>query len=74
MIDSFLRAPLYSSAFANGYGTLYTAVYRPVSRLAEYHWPTASWRFAFDAFEEGTRTIALGAPAPAASAAPAPHA
>jgi predicted choloylglycine hydrolase len=74
MIDSFLRPPLYSSAFANGYGTLYTAVYRPGARSAEYRWPTSAWRFDFDAFEEGTRTIALGAPAPVSPTTVAPHA
>jgi hypothetical protein len=75
MIDSFLRPPLYSSAFANGYGTLYTAVYRPVTRAAEFRWPTAEWRFGFDAFEEGKRTIALGAPSsPVAPTTVSPHA
>ena len=74
MIESFMRPPLYSSAFAKGYGTLYTAVYRPGARAAEYRWPTAAWRFAFDAFEEGTRTIALGAPVTASPTPVAPHA
>jgi len=74
MIESFLRPPLYSSAFASGYGTLYTAIYRPGPRAAEYRWPGATWHFAFDDFAEGTRKIALGAPAANAPSAVAPHA
>jgi len=62
LIDSFFQPPLYSNAFANGYGTLYTAVYSPVRRTAELRWPGATWGFSFDAFEEGSRTIALGSP------------
>ena len=69
LIESFFLPPLYSNAFANGYGTLYTAVYSPKRRTVELRWPGASWRFAFDAFEEGTRTIALGLPAAAAQPA-----
>lgn len=63
-IASFLAPPLYSSAFANGYGTLYTAVYRPLARSVEYRWPSGSWAFGFDAFDEGRRTFSLGLPAP----------
>ena len=64
-IASFLSPPLYSSAFASGYGTLYTAVYRPSERGVEYRWPDGQWRFGFEAFAEGTRTFRLGAPADA---------
>ena len=61
--DLVLRQPLYSSAFAKGYGTLYTAVYRPEQLEVEYRWPTQTWRFGFDAFEEGSRTVAFEAEA-----------
>jgi predicted choloylglycine hydrolase len=67
-IASFLRPPLYSSAFADGYGTLYTAVYRPAGRTVDLRWPGDRWQFAFDSFDEGTRTVGLGAPAVAATA------
>jgi predicted choloylglycine hydrolase len=64
-VESFLRPPLHSNAFASGYGTLYTAVYRPLDRRAEYRWPNGRWDFGFDAFEEGSRTLRLDAlPAP----------
>jgi predicted choloylglycine hydrolase len=74
MIDSFLRPPLYSSQFDKGYGTLYTAVYHPAARAAEYRWPGVTWRLSFDAFEEGSRTIALGQTPAATSPAETPHA
>jgi predicted choloylglycine hydrolase len=60
-IASFLRPPLHSNAFAHGYGTLYTAVYDPLDRRAEYRWPGARWTFGLDDFAEGTRTVALDA-------------
>jgi len=59
LIASFLQPPLYSNAFAKGYGTIYTAVYRPTRSDVEYLWPHERWKFGFDAFEEGSRTIAL---------------
>jgi predicted choloylglycine hydrolase len=58
LVDSFLRPPLYSSAFARGYGTLYTAVYRPPTSEAEYLWPGARWKLGIESFAEEQRTIA----------------
>ena len=58
LIQSFLRPPLYSSAFANGYGTLYTAVYRPAAPGVEYLWPAMSWKLGFESFTEEKRTVA----------------
>jgi predicted choloylglycine hydrolase len=43
-IGAFLKPPLYSVAFSEGFGTLYTAVYRPGSgRGLSLHWPNATW-------------------------------
>jgi predicted choloylglycine hydrolase len=50
--DAFLRSPLFSTAYASGWGTLYTAVYRPREGAVEYRWPTHTWRLAFGAFEQ----------------------
>ena len=36
---AFLEPPLYATEFARGFGTLYTAVYRPGSRAVTYRWP-----------------------------------
>ena len=51
-IGAFLKPPLYSTAFASGFGTLYSAAYRPRSRVLELHWPGRTWTKSFDAFEE----------------------
>lgn len=57
---SFLHSPLYSLAYTNGFGTLYTAVYRPHAGCAEYRWPDTSWLQSFARFEEGSRAVDLG--------------
>jgi predicted choloylglycine hydrolase len=67
-IDSFLRTPLFSTSYGNGFGTLYTAAYRPASGVASFIWPSHTWSFAFDAFEQGERTEVLAAPPFASSA------
>lgn len=56
-IDAFLKPPLYSTAYAAGFGTLYTAVYRPRKRQMEIRWPGTSWSFSIGNFEEGVRRI-----------------
>jgi predicted choloylglycine hydrolase len=57
--DAFLRAPLFSTSYANGWGTLYTAVFRPVEGVVDYRWPTSAWRLGFDRFTEGTHVEVL---------------
>ena len=52
--DSFLEPPLHNSRWAQGFGTLYTAVYDPVERSVEYRWPTHTWKLSFDSFTELT--------------------
>jgi predicted choloylglycine hydrolase len=42
-IGAFLRPPLYSTAFDSGFGTLFTAAYRPRARRFELHWPNRVW-------------------------------
>jgi hypothetical protein len=56
-IHAFLQPPLYSIAFDEGFGTLFTAVYRPRLGEMEYRWPNSKWTFSFDAFEEGSRRV-----------------
>ena len=58
-IAAFLEPPLHSTAYGDGFGTLYTAVHRPAEGAVDYVWPGASWRQSFAAFDEGARTIAL---------------
>ena len=56
-ISAFLRVPLYSSAFAQGFGTLYTAVYRPRLGKMELRWPRATWPLDLHDFHEDQRAI-----------------
>jgi predicted choloylglycine hydrolase len=55
----FLAAPLYATNFARGFGTLYTAVYRPASSTVTYRWPGVSWDHALLAFTPGSLTVRL---------------
>ena len=47
------RAPVYSTAFASGFGTIYTAAYFPAEGRAEYRWPGFAWEQSFEEFAEG---------------------
>jgi len=55
--SSFLRPPIYSTAFARGFGTLYSAAYWPTERRTEFFWPLEAWHQSFDAFTPGERSI-----------------
>jgi predicted choloylglycine hydrolase len=70
-VGAFLRAPVFSTAYAHGFGTLYTAVYRVAERAVEYRWPTSSWRQAFGAFTPGEHVEVLAEPSFAAAEATA---
>jgi len=67
-VESFLRAPLFSTSYAHGFGTLYTAAYRVADGVAEYRWPSTSWELGFEAFTEGEHTEVLAEPEFATSA------
>lgn len=56
-ISAFLRPPLYSTAFHVGFGTLYTATYRPRLGQMELRWPKAVWRKSIDNFFEEKKRI-----------------
>jgi predicted choloylglycine hydrolase len=59
LVRAFMEPPLYARGFDRGFGTLYTAVYRPAERCADYHWPGSTWRQSFAAFVEGKHTVPL---------------
>lgn len=42
-IATFLKPPLYSTQFTKGFGTLYTAVFKPSEGVMEIHWPGEIW-------------------------------
>lgn len=47
---AFLRAPLYSTAYAEGFGTLYTAAYKAKDLSLQMLWPGHSWRHTLHGF------------------------
>lgn len=57
LLAAFLRPPLYSSNYRQGFGTLYTTLYRPDAGAAEWHWPDAVWRQSFGHFQAGSKTV-----------------
>ena len=62
-VNAFLKPPLYSTAFSAGFGTLYTAAYRPKQGMVEVHWPDRTWRKSFEDFEEDQVRVVYPAPA-----------
>lgn len=58
-INAFLKPPLYSTAFQQGFGTLYTAIYRPRKKEMELRWPGTVWPMSMDRFTEGARNVIL---------------
>lgn len=60
-IAAFLKPPLYSTRFDAGFGTLYTAVYRPRSGALRLLWPEGHWDLSLDAFQPGVRRVAMPA-------------
>jgi predicted choloylglycine hydrolase len=57
LADALLQPPLFQSSYLRGYGTLYTAVYRPRSGRAELLWPGVQWAQSIDSFTAGRRDI-----------------
>jgi predicted choloylglycine hydrolase len=47
-VQAFLRPPLRSTDYSAAFGTLYTAVYRPLRPGVEYRWPDSRWTPSFD--------------------------
>lgn len=58
-VRAFLRPPLYSTAFSSGFGTLYTAAYRPSARKMALHWPAKDWTKSFENFDEDAVHVSL---------------
>lgn len=56
-VTAFLAPPLYATDFARGFGTVYTAAWRPDAGEVTLAWPGQSWHQALGAFHEGARTI-----------------
>ena len=54
---AFLRAPLYSTAFSSGFGTLYTAAYKPADLTLRMLWPGAEWTHSLSNFSNSSLRI-----------------
>jgi predicted choloylglycine hydrolase len=64
LVEAFLAPPLFSSDHARGFGTIYTAAYRPSEGSVTLHWPgQAPWRQSFREFTEGQRRVRYDRPA-----------
>jgi predicted choloylglycine hydrolase len=57
--EAFLAPPLYATDYSRGFGTLYTASYRPADRAVSYRWPGTSWSQSLAAFTPGALTVRL---------------
>lgn len=62
--EEFLRPPLRSHDYANGFGTLYTADYRPDSGEVHYRWPGTAWTRRFDSSDAEMRLDVPAGPGP----------
>ncbi|HEA51373.1 C45 family autoproteolytic acyltransferase/hydolase [Marinobacter antarcticus] len=59
--NAFLAPPLLSGNYTQQFGTVYTAVYKPLSGTMAYHWPgEKAWQHGFADFRETTKTVRLG--------------
>jgi predicted choloylglycine hydrolase len=55
---AFLKEPLYTTGYWRGFGTVYTAVYRPAAGSVTFRWPDHDWTQTLTAFEEGRVDVA----------------
>jgi len=59
--EAFLAAPLRSANYPQKFGTVYTAVYKPLSETMSYHWPAEqAWQHSFADFRSSEKTVNLG--------------
>jgi predicted choloylglycine hydrolase len=61
VVAACLRSPLYATRFHEGFGTLYTAEYRPAEGVARYHWPDRTWEHSLDHVQPGSIQVQLSA-------------
>lgn len=61
LISAFLAEPLHSTGYTRAFGTLYTAVYQPLTGAVGVHWPELSWHRGFEGPDESV-TVTLRDP------------
>lgn len=59
IVAACMRPPLYASRFGSGFGTLYTAEYRPAEGAVSYHWPGTTWTQSLDDLHPGAIQVHL---------------
>ena len=59
--QALLQPPLYQSHWTRGYGTLYSAVYRPARGRVTLSWPGAQWVQHIKSIAPGGRDLQYGA-------------
>ena len=57
---ALLQSPLYTREYAAGFGTLYTADYRPAEGTVTYRWPDTTWVRSFDSPDETVDVVLRG--------------
>lgn len=57
MLNLFMQPPLYTSRYANGFGTVFTSHYRPATGEIYYYWPQDVWNCSFYEFVETSRLV-----------------
>jgi len=62
VVAACLRSPLYATRFYEGFGTLFTAEYRPADGLVRYHWPDRTWEHSLDKIDPAGVQVQLGTP------------
>lgn len=55
--EAFLKKPLFNRRYNEGFGTIYTSVYRPKEGYMELRWPENVLKQSFNDFEEGELLI-----------------
>ena len=60
LLRDFLSPPLYASSWGRGFGTLYTALYRPQKRSLELCWPDTKLSFSTSEFVELDHELGFG--------------
>lgn len=57
LVNGFLRAPIFNVSHDRGFGTLYTAVYRPENCSVTFLWPNQYWSFDMNYFPDQSISI-----------------
>jgi predicted choloylglycine hydrolase len=57
LAEAMLRPALHTRDYTGGFGTLYTADYRPADGTVTYRWPETSWTRRFDSPDDSVDVI-----------------